>query len=143
MKSKLLLPLFSAFTLSGCIFFSQYLVTDEEAYKWGKEEAITKACLNYSKIPEVKNLMNLNQYPNVGIVNELRSIAYNTVGESVFGKRYHHIKNDYLFRSSGESRQGIMDKARSENSQVSAELCSPYLRHYENAFYQLKSKYGY
>lgn len=142
MKSKLLISLFSAFTLSGCLF-SQYLATDEEVYKWGKEEAITKACLNYSKIPEVKNLMNINQYPNVGIVNELRLIAYNTVGESVFGKRFQHIKNDGLFHYSVESRQDIMDKGSRENSRVSAELCSPYLRHYENAFYQLKAKYGY
>lgn len=142
MKSKLLISLFSAFTLSGCLF-SQYLVTDEEAYKWGKEEGITMACLKYSKIPEVKNITQFSKAPDIGIMYELRLLAYNTVGESVFGKRFHHIKNDYLFQSSGESRQGIMDKARSENSRVSAELCSPYLRHYENAFYQLKAKYGY
>ncbi|QLB18577.1 hypothetical protein [Mannheimia granulomatis] len=142
MKSKLLLSLFSAFTLSGCLF-SQYMVTDEEAYKWGKEEGITMACLQYSKIPEVRNIPMFSKASDIGIVYELRQLAYNTVGESVFGQRFHHIKNDYLFHKSGENRQSIMDKARSENSRVSAELCSSYLRHYENAFYQLKGKYGY
>lgn len=142
MKSKLLISLFSAFTLSGCLF-SQYLATDEEAYKVGKEEGITMACLKYSKIPEVRNIAEFSEAPNIGIMNELRQLAYYTIGESVFGKRFYHIKNDALFHSSIKSRQDITDKARSENSRVSAELCSPYLRHYENAFYQLKAKYGY
>lgn len=142
MKSKLLISLFSAFTLSGCLF-SQYLATDEEAYKVGKEEGITMACLQYSKIPEVRNIPMFSKAPNIGIMNELRQLAYHTIGESVFGKRFYHIKNDALFHSSIESRKDITDKARSENSRVSAELCSPYLRHYENAFYQLKAKYGY
>lgn len=140
MKSKLLLSLFSAFTLSGCLF-SQYMFTDEDAYKWGKEEGITAACLKYSKITEVKNIMNF-QYPNVGMMNELRAFAATTIGESVFGKRYYHIRNEYLYKSSGEARSGIIAKARNENSRVSAEICSPYLRHYENAYYQLKAKYG-
>lgn len=142
MKYKHLLSIISTFTLSGCLF-SQYMMSDEQAYKWGKEEGITTACLNYSKIPEVKNLMNLSQYPNVGLVNELRLIAYDTIGTSIYGPRFHQLKRDYLFKKTGESRQAIMDKARNENSRVSAEICSPYLRHYENTYYQLKAKYGY
>ncbi|MFA9499313.1 hypothetical protein ACERCG_02475 [Mannheimia sp. E30BD] len=141
MKYKYLFSIISTFALSGCLF-SQYMMSDEQAYKWGKEEGITAACLKYSKITDMKNIMNF-QYPTVGIMKELRIIAEHTIGESVFGKRYYHIRNDYFFQSSGEARADIIAKARNENSRVSTEICSPYLRHYENTYYQLKAKYGY
>ena len=94
MKFKIALILLSAFSLTGCI--TAYMISDEEAFKLGREEKMTIECLSrYSNISDLKNISNL---PDVGIGERLKFAAKETIGGTVFGQgRYNFIKRDYEF----------------------------------------------
>lgn len=138
MKFKKSLVLLSALQLSGC--FSTFFVSDEEAKKLGYEEGMTTQCLQYSPIPELRNLTSL---PDVGIGQALKMFAYETIGSTVFGAgRFNYIKQDYLFQKSAESHQDMINNARKSVSKPNKNTCKIYLDTYESAYYRLKAQ-GY
>ena len=135
MKFKIALILLSAFSLTGCI--TAYMISDEEAFKLGKEEKMTMECLSrYSNISDLKNISNL---PDVGIGERLKFAAKETIGGTVFGQgRYNFIKRDYIFHKSVENHMDIINKARIINIQPNFQECKLYVEHYENIYRTLK-----
>ncbi|MDO4698519.1 MAG: hypothetical protein Q4A60_07595 [Pasteurellaceae bacterium] len=136
MNLKHMLIIFPVFSLSGCLF-SDYMVSDQEAYQLGKESKITELCLNKSHIQALRNLSN---QPSIGIYSELQFLARETIGSSVLGGRYQAMKRDYLFHSSMDRRKHIFQRAMSDIQQVTSSQCKPYLDHYESAYYRLKAQ---
>ncbi|MDG6232139.1 hypothetical protein P9J70_11765 [Glaesserella parasuis] len=138
MSFKKTFIVFSTLTLSGC--FSTFFISDEEAIKLGREEGMTIQCLKYSQIPELRNVADL---PNVGVVQQLRYFAHETIGSTVFGSgRFNYIKRDYLFQKSVENHQEIINQARANVIKPNKSSCKLYLDTYETPYYRLKAQ-GY
>lgn len=139
MNLKKLLILLPIFSLTAC--FSTFMISDEEAFKIGKEEKMTELCLmKYSSIPELRSLSSL---PNVGIGMHLNNLAYETIGNTVFGQgRFNYIKRDYIFQKSFKNHEPIIAQGRNININPNIQDCQLYLNHYESAYYRLKAQ-GY